>query len=685
MILLRAGNRQGAGSTPGAYSETAEPGRANARAQLGVRGRVVAVDPAAEDGDRRAAGLESSPVRFSVDASREPADDDDARRGELPAEHPRHLRAVRRARPRADDGDGRPPQRLRCLRLRARRGRAAGRGSPPGAAGSPGRSAAATAPRSPPGRARYAAFVERAGERAERGIAARLAARGALFVSAANAASASSLTPFRARSANGRQAPRRGARRRRRGSPASAAIVSATRLALRPAPSRERQALDRAIEKLGRLLRPLRPRRRRAARARRSTRWRTGVRRLARRSGELGRARPRHGDDEVEPVEERPRELVPERGEPLWRALAIGRGIAARTAGAEVHRRDELEPGREDRPASDPRDADEAVLERLAERLERGPLELRELVEDEHTPVREADLARLRPGPAADERRDRRVVVRRAQRPGGDRAAGPARASPRPSGSASPRAPRRSRAAAGSRAAGARASSCRFRAARRGEGCGRPRRRSRARGGPAPGPARRRGRARGFSRWMPVASRPRAPARARREGRRQPRERCRREPARCRRAPPRRTSAPRRGSSATRRAAPPPPARSRPRRAGGCPSSAELADGGVLVEPLARDLPRGGEDRQSDREVEARALLPQARGREIDRDPPANGPFELRRGDSAPDALLRLLAGAVGEPDDREAGDAALSRCASTSTRRASSPTSACVTVRAST
>ena len=35
----------------------------------------------------------------------------------------------------------------------------------------------------------------------------------------------------------------------------------------------------------------------------------------------------------------------------------------------------------------------------------------------------------------------------------------------------------------------------------------------------------------------------------------------------------------------------------------------ELADRGVLGEPVDRDLPRGGEDRQRDREVEAGALL----------------------------------------------------------------------------
>ena len=85
---------------------------------------------------------------------------------------------------------------------------------------------------------------------------------------------------------------------------------------------------------------------------------------------------------------------------------------------------------------------------------------------------------------------------------------------------------------------------------------------------------------------------------------------------------------------------------------------AELADGRVLVQPLARDLAGGGQDRQSDREVEAGTLFPKLGGREVDRDPLANRPFELGGGDSASHAVLRLLAGAVGEADDRETGDA---------------------------
>src|SRR5205085_11151641 len=73
----------------------------------------------------------------------------------------------------------------------------------------------------------------------------------------------------------------------------------------------------------------------------------------------------------------------------------------------------------------------------------------------------------------------------------------------------------------------------------------------------------------------------------------------------------------------------------------------------VLGKPLLGQLPRRGQDRERDREVEARSDLPELRRREIDRDPEP-WPFELSRRDPAADALLRLLARAVGEADDRE-------------------------------
>src|SRR5207253_3380062 len=58
-------------------------------------------------------------------------------------------------------------------------------------------------------------------------------------------------------------------------------------------------------------------------------------------------------------------------------------------------------------------------------------------------------------------------------------------------------------------------------------------------------------------------------------------------------------------------------------------------------------------DRERDREVEARSLLPQPGRSEVDRDAPLR-PLELGRGNAAADAVLRLLAGAVGETDDGE-------------------------------
>ena len=49
-------------------------------------------------------------------------------------------------------------------------------------------------------------------------------------------------------------------------------------------------------------------------------------------------------------------------------------------------------------------DADHTVLERLAQRLERGPDELGQLVEQQHAVMREARLAGPRPASAADDR-----------------------------------------------------------------------------------------------------------------------------------------------------------------------------------------------------------------------------------------------------------------------------------------
>jgi hypothetical protein len=57
---------------------------------------------------------------------------------------------------------------------------------------------------------------------------------------------------------------------------------------------------------------------------------------------------------------------------------------ANRTAGSKGDRPDELESSREHCVPADARDGDDAVLEGLAERLEDGARELRQLVEEEH-------------------------------------------------------------------------------------------------------------------------------------------------------------------------------------------------------------------------------------------------------------------------------------------------------------
>jgi hypothetical protein len=63
--------------------------------------------------------------------------------------------------------------------------------------------------------------------------------------------------------------------------------------------------------------------------------------------------------------------------------------------------------------------------------------------------------------------------------------------------------------------------------------------------------------------------------------------------------------------------------------------------------------------RERDRKVETGPFLPQARRREVDREP-SERPLELRARYSAPDPLLCLLASLVRKADDRERRHAAL-------------------------
>ena len=158
----------------------------------------------------------------------------------------------------------------------------------------------------------------------------------------------------------------------------------------------------------------------------------------------------RHRDPQVDPVAQRPRyaPLVTLRDE--RRAAAGSIRAAGEPARARVHRRDQLEPRREDRRATDPRDRDPTLLHRLAERLEDVAPELGQLVEEQDALVGEGDLAR------------RHVAVRHRPSPHtrscgaatGTAGGGAARGSdprPRPKRRPSPPAPRDRRAAAAAR------------------------------------------------------------------------------------------------------------------------------------------------------------------------------------------------------------------------------------------
>ena len=111
----------------------------------------------------------------------------------------------------------------------------------------------------------------------------------------------------------------------------------------------------------------------------------------------------------------------------------------------------------------------------------------------------------------------------------------------------------------------------------------------------------------------------------------------------------------------------------------------ELADRGVLREASGRKLARRREHRQRDRQVEARALLAQRGRREVDGDP-RRSPATRSSAEMIPLRTRSFASWQARSPRPTIAKPGTPPwRCASTSTRRGSSPTRACVTVRAST
>lgn len=125
---------------------------------------------------------------------------------------------------------------------------------------------------------------------------------------------------------------------------------------------------------------------------------------------------------QVDPVEQWPRYLRLIIRCTARRAGAGQSGVAQMAAAAGVHRGDKLNAGGERDVRVGAGDADSAGFERLAQRIEDSALKFGEFVKEQHAQMREADFAGFDAQAAADERRHRGAMMRRAE---GARAADP--------------------------------------------------------------------------------------------------------------------------------------------------------------------------------------------------------------------------------------------------------------------
>ena len=103
---------------------------------------------------------------------------------------------------------------------------------------------------------------------------------------------------------------------------------------------------------------------------------------------QLARGLPRHRNLQVDPIANRPGEPRPislplERG-----ALAESFWVAGKTAGARIGRGDQDEAAGQQGVTADPRDRQPSFFQRLTERFERVAAELRDLIQEQDTPVR---------------------------------------------------------------------------------------------------------------------------------------------------------------------------------------------------------------------------------------------------------------------------------------------------------
>ena len=119
---------------------------------------------------------------------------------------------------------------------------------------------------------------------------------------------------------------------------------------------------------------------------------------------------------DIDPIEERPRDA---REIALHVESSAGAGVmwvAKPAAGTGIHRRGEHEARRIRETHRRARDGHHAVFHRLAQHLEHVLAEFRQLVEKEHSAMRQAHLTGTRIGAATDQAGIRDRVMRRSKR-----------------------------------------------------------------------------------------------------------------------------------------------------------------------------------------------------------------------------------------------------------------------------
>jgi hypothetical protein len=89
----------------------------------------------------------------------------------------------------------------------------------------------------------------------------------------------------------------------------------------------------------------------------------------------------------------------PKGGWPAYSGGDLGQWIVctrAKGTRTRIHRAHQLKVRRKRQRAVHPRDSHDAVLQRLPQHLDRARLKLRQLVQEQHPPIRQRNLARMR-------------------------------------------------------------------------------------------------------------------------------------------------------------------------------------------------------------------------------------------------------------------------------------------------